>query len=195
MVRERHSRGRAARLLAPLVAWAIAGVLLEAPAQTRALTEYEAKAGFLYHFGAFVDWPATAFTNTDGAFIVGVLGADPFGGVLDEVMGGKAIRKKPVRVQRFARVEDAVSSHILFVSASEAPRLPAILATLDRTNVLTVSELERFAERGGMIALRMVDKKVRFDINVDAAKRAGLKLSSQLLTLARVVHGTPGTRE
>ena len=195
MVRGGHSRGRMSRLLALLVVWAIAGGLLAAQAQTQALTEYEAKAGFLYHFGGFVDWPAKAFTSTGNAFIIGVLGADPFGDVLDEVMQGKIIHEKPVMVKRFVRVEDAVFSHLLFVSSSEASRLPSILEALDGASILTVSELDRFAERGGMVALNTVGQKVRFDINVNAAKRARLKLSSQLLKLARIVHGTPGARE
>jgi YfiR/HmsC-like len=183
------------RLLALLVAWACAGGRLAAQVQTQALTEYEAKAGFLYHFGGFVDWPARAFTGTGNAFIIGVLGADPFGDVLDEVMQGKMIHNKPVIVKRFVSIEDAVFSHILFVSSSETSRLPSILEALDGASILTVSELDRFAERGGMIALNMVGKKMRFDINMNAAKRAKLKLSSQLLKLARVVHGAPGTRE
>jgi hypothetical protein len=175
--------------------WAIAGGSWTEQAHTQALTEYEAKAGVLYHFGGFVDWPARAFTDTGNTFIIGVLGADPFGSVLGEVMEGKIIHEKPVMVKRFSRIEDARSSHILFVSSSEASRLPGLLQALDGTSVLTVSELDRFAERGGMVALNMVGQKVRFDINVHATKRAGLKVSSQLLKLARIVHGTPGTEE
>ena len=110
-------------------------------------------------------------------------------------MRGKTIRERPVVIKYYQRVEEAVSSHVLFISASEEARLPAILAVLEETPVLTVSDLERFTERGGMIALRLVDRKVHFDINMDATERAGLKLSSQLLRLAKVVHGAQPVRE
>jgi hypothetical protein len=159
------------------------------------LTEYEVKAGFLYHFGWFVEWPATTFQSHERAFIIGVLGANPFGGVLNDIMQGKTIRERPGVVKYYQRVEDAAASNILFISAAEEPRLPAILAGLDGTSVLTVSDIEHFAERGGMIALRIVDRKVHFDINMNAVDQAGLKLSSQLLRLAKVVHGTPRERE
>jgi hypothetical protein len=115
--------------------------------------------------------------------------------VPDEVIEGKTLHARPVVVKRFWRIEDAASSHILFISASEEYRLPYILESLKRASVLTVSELERFTEYGGMIALRMVGRRVRFDINITATTRVGLKMSSQLLKLARVVRGTPRSGE
>jgi hypothetical protein len=178
------------RGLVLLVAWNLARGLPVVPTAAAALSEYEAKAGFLYHFGQFVAWPAMAINGHDHPFIIGVLGADPFGNVLDEMIEGKTLHERPVIVKRFWRIEDATSSHILFISASEEYRLSYILESLDRVSVLTVSELERFTEYGGMIALKMVGRKVRFDINVAATTRVGLKMSSQLLKLARVVRGT-----
>ena len=183
------------RWLRLLLAWTMASSLGAVSTVAAVLTEYEAKAGFLYHFGWFVAWPATAGNGHDRPFIIGVLGADPFGSVLDAVIEGKTVQERPVVVKRFGRVEDATSSHILFISASEEVRLSSILEVLGRTSVLTVSEIERFTERGGMIALKMVDRKVRFDINVDATARVGLKMSSQLLKLARDIRGTPRTGE
>jgi hypothetical protein len=169
--------------------------LLVWPLAATVLTEYEVKAGFLYHFGWFVEWPAATVQDRTDSFIIGVLGANPFDGVLDEVMEGKTIRERPGVVKYYQRVEEATASHILFISAAEESHLPAILAKLDGTSVLTVSDIARFAERGGMIGLRIVDRKVHFDINVRAVEQAGLKLSSQLLRLAKVVHGTPQERE
>jgi hypothetical protein len=168
------------------------------PAGSRAavaLTEYEVKAGFLYHVGWFVEWPAATAQGRASTFIIGVLGTNPFGGVLDDVMRGKTIHERPVMIKYYQRVEEAVSSHVLFISASENTRVPAILAVLERIPVLTVSDLEGFTERGGMVVLRLVDRKVHFDINMDATERAGLKLSSQLLRLAKVIHGAPPLRE
>jgi hypothetical protein len=169
--------------------------LLVWPLAATVLTEYEVKAGFLYHFGWFVEWPAATVQDRTDSFIIGVLGANPFDGVLDNVMQGKTIRERPGVVKYYQQVEEATASHILFISAAEEPRLPAILAALGGTSVLTVSDIERFAERGGMIALRIVDRKVHFDINVHTVEQAGLKLSSQLLRLAKVIHDPPRERE
>ena len=121
-----------------------------------------------------MEWPASSAQDRASTLIIGVLGTNPFGGVLDDVMRGKTIRERPVVIKYYQRVEEAVSSHVLFISASEDPRLPAILAVLEGTPVLTVSDLERFTERGGMIALRLVDRRVHFDINMDATERAEL---------------------
>ena len=183
------------RWLSLLLAWMLVGGLLTGSLAAVALTEYEVKAGFLYHVGWFVEWPASSAQDRASTLIIGVLGTNPFGGVLDDVMRGKTIRERPVVIKYYQRVEEAVSSHVLFISASEDPRLPAILAVLEGTPVLTVSDLERFTERGGMIALRLVDRRVHFDINMDATERAELKLSSQLLRLAKVIHGAQPGRE
>jgi len=181
--------------LSLLLAWILVSGLPARSLAAVALTEYEVKAGFLYHVGWFVEWPANSVQDHASTFIIGVLGTHPFGSALDDVMRGKAIHERPVVIKYYQRVEEAVSSHVLFISASEEPRLPAILAVLETTPVLTISDLERFAERGGMIALRLVDRKVHFDINMDATERAGLKLSSQLLRLAKVIHGIQRVRE
>lgn len=191
LVTRTGSRSPRVLWLGLLLAWAIAITLPAGHVRGAALTEDEAKIGALYHFGWYVDWPATAVQKRDPTFIIGVLGTDPFSGGLDEIMKGKTIRERPVVVKYFRRVEDARSSHILFISVSEEPRWPALLEALAGASVLTVSDLDRFTERGGMIALQVVDRKVYFDINVDAMGHVGLKMSSQLLKLARAVHGTP----
>ena len=183
------------RWLSLLLVWTLVSGLPNGLMAAAALTEYEAKAGFLYHFGWFVEWPGTTVQGRAPAFTIGVLGAPPLGGVLDDIMRGKSIGERPVVIQYYQRVEEAVSCHILFISASEEMWLPAILSGLGEASVLTVSDMERFTERGGMISLRLVGQKVRFDINMDATERAGLKLSSQLLRLARVVYGTQPLRE
>jgi YfiR/HmsC-like len=183
------------RWLSLLLVWTLVSGLSNGLMAAAALTEYEVKAGFLYHFGWFVEWPATTDQRRAPAFTIGVLGAPPLGGVLDDIMRGKSIGERPVVIQYYQRVEEAVSCHILFISASEEMWLPAILSELGEASVLTVSDIERFTERGGMISLRLVGQKVRFDINMDAAERAGLKLSSQLLRLARVIYGTQPLRE
>jgi hypothetical protein len=151
---------------------------------------YEVEAAFLYNFARYVEWPEAV---DDGPLVVGVLGEDPFGDVLDRTFAGKTVRNRPFKIRRLARVEDAARIQILFISQSEEGRLDAVLQTLRGAPVLTVSDIRDFATRGGIIGLRIEERKVRFDIDPDRASRAGLKLSSQLLKLARVVSSREGS--
>ncbi len=146
-------------------------------------SEYEIKAAYLYYFATFVDWPPESLARGDGTFVIGILGDDPFGPVLEATVRGKTVRNCRIVVRRFAKARDALDSHILFISSSEQIHLPQILGVLGGERVLTVGDADRFAERGGQIGLRMDGRKVRFEINVAAADRAGLKISSQLLKL------------
>lgn len=179
-------------LLVLLAAWGMRGGPETARAAPRSAAEYQVKAAFLYNFAKFVEWPAKAFAGPGDSFVIGVLGEDPFGAVLEETVRGKSVHEKPLVVKRFARVQDAVNSHVLFISSSEEGRLSQIVASLGHAPILTVGEMDRFAEQGGLIGLRVDAEKVRFDINLDAAQRTGLTMSSQLLKLARVVRDGSG---
>ena len=149
--------------------------------------EYQVKAAYLYYFATFVDWPARALERHPGSLVIGVLGADPFGSLLEETLRGKTAHDRRFVVKRFTRVKDALDSHILFVCASEEERLPIILKALQGAQVLTIGETDGFAERGGQIGLRTEGGKVRFQVNVAAAEQAGLRISSQLLKLGTLV--------
>lgn len=149
--------------------------------------EYQVKAAFLYNFAKFVDWPATAFSGESSPFIIGVLGDDPFGDTLDKTVEGKAIGDRKIMVRRFKQAADIKDCHILYVSRSEKKQFDKICERLDKTNTLTVGDTEQFVQRGGMINFVIEEKKVRLEINPDAADRAGLKVSSKLLQLARIV--------
>ena len=159
---------------------------------TAALSEYQIKAAYLYYFTTFVDWPPETFARTGNALVIGVLGEDPFGAVLDETLRGKTVNNRRLAVRRFTGPRDARDCHILFISSSERDRLESILKGLEGSPVLTVGDLDRFAARGGQIAFRMEDKRVRFDINPAAIERSGVKISAQLLKLGRVVDARPG---
>lgn len=152
--------------------------------------EYEVKAAFLYNFAKFVKWPDGA--SQGPTFVIGVLGEDPFGGVLDKTFHGKTILDKAVEVRRLASPEAAREAQIVFVSSSEKEHLAAILKTLSGATVLTVGEMDRFTDRGGMIAFQLRDEAVRFEINLDEVERANLKMSSQLIRLAQRVIDTNG---
>ena len=154
--------------------------------------EYEVKAEFLPLFSHFVKWPATAFPDKQSPLIIGVLGNDPFGSALDQAIKkeGTAGGRKLV-LKRSTRVDDLKTCHVLFICKSEENRIEEILAGLGESSILTIGDFHGFAERGGMINLFLKEDKIRFEINPEAARRRDLKLSSQLLNLAKIVKTEP----
>jgi hypothetical protein len=175
-----------------LALWVAFGGLV-AGAESPAPTMHQVQAAFLFNFAKFVTWPDDAFERSGSSLIIGVLGEDPFGAVLEETVRDKTVMGKKLAVKRFVRIQDAVNSHILFLSSSEESQLLPLLKVLEKATVLTVSDMEQFAERGGMVAFTVEDQKVRFNVNVDAVERAGLKMGSQLLKLAKIVGDKPRT--
>jgi hypothetical protein len=153
-------------------------------------TEYEVEAAYLSNFGRFVEWPARTGAAND-AFNVCVLGADPFGPLLDAGLKGEIINGAPMVARRIATPEEAAGCRILFLSFSKESQLTTILGALGNSNILTVSDMEGFTRRGGMIQFVLDGNRVRFEINLAAAQRARLTLSSQLLKLAVMVRRTP----
>jgi hypothetical protein len=167
-------------------ALAIACALLVATAVRAAAPEYEVKAAFLFNFARFVEWPPEALPAGD-AFRICVMGEDPFDRLLSDTVRGKSVHDRPVEIVH-PESADVIRCHIVFFSRSEASSVPRALTALAGRGVLTVGETEDFTRAGGVIAMRVDAGKVRFDVNVDAAQRAGLRVSSQLLKLAsRVV--------
>jgi hypothetical protein len=149
--------------------------------------EYQIKAAFLFNFAQFVEWPTVAFADASAPISIGVLGDDPFGAVLDQTIEGETINHRKLIIQRSQRVADLKGCHLVFISKSEKSRLADIFDRLGSASVLTVSETENFARRGGIINFYLDGNKVRFEINADAAQRKGIKISSQLLKLGKVV--------
>ena len=169
------------------VLWSVA---VPAPGQAVQFNEREVQAVFLFNFAQFVDWPAVAFSSSDAPLVIGVLGSDPFGPLLDQVVQGEVIRNRRLTVVRFRRVEDIKSCHVLFISASESERYEQIFEALRAKPTLTVGETANFSGRG-MVRFLTEQNRVRLEVNVDAAKAAGLTISSNLLRAARIV-GTRG---
>lgn len=150
------------------------------------VTEYEIKAAFLYNFGKFVDWPEQALEDPEQPFIIGLLGQDPFGKILDRLVAEDRLKNHKIAIKRFASLADFEFCHILFVCKSEKKRVAEIIEKLSDQYILTVSEVPDFTDAGGMIGLlTTADNKVRFEINLAAATQAGLKISSRLLRLAQ----------
>ncbi|ELR71124.1 putative transmembrane protein [Fulvivirga imtechensis AK7] len=154
--------------------------------QSTEVPEYRVKAVFLYNFTQFVKWPQQVFRNENTAFRIGVLGHDPFGDILDEVVKGEVIHGHPLEVVRYSRLEE-VDCHILYISENNRDRLKHILSKLKDKNVLTVSDIGGFAKAGGMIEFVERDKKIQLRINQVPFKNAQLEISAKLLRLAEVV--------
>lgn len=166
--------------------WIWPGTATPVRAESGTLPEFVLKSAYLYQFTLFVDWPEDAFTGPTAPMTVCVLGEDPFGSSLD-ALAQKSSQERPVQVRRIHRGRDATACHVLFVSASERDRLAAVMAGLPARRLLTVSDIEGFAEAGGAIEFVLVEKRIRFSINLEAARKAGIRISSKLLNLALAV--------
>jgi hypothetical protein len=146
--------------------------------------EYEVKATYLYNFARFVEWPVRAAAAKGDSFAICVLGQDPFGTTLDATIAGETIEGKGLLAMRISEPKQGPNCRVLFISSSEEGRLKEILTTLDKTGVLTVSDMPNFLQRGGMIQFVLDGNKVRFAVNLRPAQDAGLRLSSELLKVA-----------
>src|SRR5713226_5924383 len=153
-------------------------------------SEYLIKAGFIYNFAKFVEWPAAAFAQPDSPIVIGILGTDPFGTLIDRIVENKKIGARGVVVKRLKwgmDLKDLKDCKILFVGASERAHVDDLVQIVKSLPILTVGETPGFAERGGVIRFVLEDNRVRFEVNVEAAHQADLTISSRLLTLARII--------
>jgi hypothetical protein len=147
-------------------------------------SEYEVKATYLYNFSKFVDWPAKGTHSQSDSFTICVLGEDPFGPALNTTLADESIAGKSVVAKRIPTLQDAANCRVLFISSSEDKQLTQIFAMLGDASVLTVSDLPQFTRRGGMVQFLLQDNKIRFEVNLASAERAGLSFSSELLKVA-----------
>ena len=169
---------------------AVAAFLIVIVSQVYAASEYEIKAAFLLTFARFVEWPDRTGPN-QGAFMIGILGRDPFGTEIDRAIAGRTIDGEPISVQRFTDVRQIPNCQILYVSPSEASRIPAILEAIGTRPVLLIGDTPEFAGAGGAIGLLVENSKVQFEVNYAALTRAGIRVHPQLLVLARAVRKRP----
>jgi hypothetical protein len=163
------------------------GAATPARAQVDESREYQIKAAFLYNFVQFVKWPPTAFSNSEAPFCIGILGDDPFGAALDATVQGESINGRRFSILRSTQLEDLEGCQMIFICRSEEGQLPGILAQLKSRQILTVSDVPDFAREGGDIDFYLAGDKVRFEINPDSARQCGLKISSQMLELGKIV--------
>lgn len=170
--------------LTPLLLLVLAWLGLAAQPSRNQVTEHQTKAAMLLKFLPYVKWPERAFPTPTSPLRIAVVGTDPFGKALDETFKDKKFGSRTIEIVRFKSVAEIEDCHILFAPDSEAPRLDKLLAKLSGKPVLLVGESKDFAAKGGVVNFVLKDKRVAFEINQDAAKRAELELSSQLLKLA-----------
>ena len=149
--------------------------------------EHVVKAAFIVNFVTFIEWPARAFDSEDAPFVIGIVGEDAFGSVIDRAAKEKNADGRAFVVKRLEWGSEMKGCHVLFLSASEKDKLKELAELLKDTPILTISETPGFTKHGGIINFFVEDEKVRFEINVDAAKRAKLAISSKLLRLAKIV--------
>ena len=169
---------------------AVFALLLLLGSPVRAESEYDVKAAYLYKFTKFVEWPEAAFASAEAPFVIGVIGRDPFAGALDRLIEGNTTGARRIEVRHFtANDSEALREcQMIFVSASEQGRLGTILAAVQGRPVLVVGESEGFASAGGMLGFALRENRVGIEVNSAAARQGRLKISSQLLNIAKIVN-------
>jgi hypothetical protein len=173
-------------LLGCVCLW-LACVGLATAEDSPAAMEYQVKAAYLYNFTKFIDWPSNNFTSADAPIVIGIMGENPFGKTLDDLVKGEVVRGHPLIIKRLNPGEDWRGCQVLFISHFEKDQLASLLQQLKGNPVLTVSDSSGFAEQGGIINFVIIQGKVKLEINPDAATAAGLQISSKLLRLAHIV--------
>ncbi len=147
--------------------------------------EYKLKAALIYKLTKFVEWPRSSQEKKQ--FGICILGRNDFGSALD-ALEARQVGNQPIHIQHFSQSEAVNSScQILFVSESKRPFLKTILHSLAHLPILTIGDIDKFAEMGGMIELNRGHKRIGFRINLQQADRAGLKIAAPLLDLATIV--------
>jgi hypothetical protein len=182
--------GRRAALHRMALVWAalLAGALVPPAAQAQSrFSEHEVKAAVLLNLLRFVEWPDGSFAERSDPLVVAVAGDDPFGPILERTFEGQLVHGRELVIRRFSRPQQIDFCHVLFVAGGEDPDAWLKVLTLSQVaGTLTVGEEEPFLGSGGAVMLRLDDRRVRFEINLEGARAKGLTLSSRLLSLARV---------
>ncbi len=151
-------------------------------------SEYLVKAGFIYNFAKLVEWPSSAFSYNGQPIVIGVVGNDSFASILERVIDGKKIESRSLLVKRLKwKDSNDCNCQMLFIASAESSHADEIIQATKGASVLTIAETQGFTKRGGIINFTLEDSKVRFEVNVDAARQVGLNISSRLLSLAKIV--------
>lgn len=156
-------------------------------AQSPAVGEYQVKAVFLFNFGKFVEWPSGSFANASAPLRICVLGPDPFGEQLRDLVNEKMVNGRRLEIDYLVDPSVSRTCQIVFIASSKKNRAAQILEILRGSTALTVGDTDGFVQRGGMINFVLVNNRVQFEVNRWAVEVAGLKISSKLLSVAKLV--------
>ena len=171
-------------------------VLISLPgfAQEKIFSEDTLKALYSYKFALFTDWPEIKLNKSNTTLEFCIIGRNPFGQTALEAIEGKPVKDKSLHVEVYSNgvlsEESLQRCHVVFISASETQRLPALLNSLQSFPILTVSDIPGFSNRGGMVTLIKSDDHIQFEINPDAINQAELSISSKIIELAKLVKTT-----
>jgi len=156
--------------------------------QSNASNQYKVKAAFLFHVAQFVEWPEGTFRDANSPLVYCTVGTDPFQGMLDASFQGKTIGAHTLQVKHFKEINEAQGCHVVFLGKpAKRKSIPNELASIKGSPVLTVGDTERFVDDSGMIGFCLEENKIGFEVNLDSAEKAHLKISAKLLALAKRV--------
>jgi hypothetical protein len=161
----------------------------EVPARAAAqegirLVEHDIKAGLLYNFLRYTQWPAA--TGSNSRLVVCLYGGDPFGGRLAP-MAGRTVNQRTIELRAVGADRDLDQCALVFINAAERADWPRLRTYLARRSILTVSDYQGFARSGGMLEFTRINNRIGVSLNVDAAQAANLTVQERLLRLANVV--------
>ena len=171
-----------------MMLYGFSAAALNTDADKKKLAAYKIKAAYLYNFAKFVEWPAEAFTDPSLPLSICIVGEDPFGDALDTIKD-KNVKSRKLEIRQHAGNSELKECHILFISPSEKKNLADILEMTKDRHILTVSDMKKFADHGGMIYMNKAKNKIRLEINHEAAKHSGLNMSSKLLKISKIIKG------
>ncbi|PYV41098.1 MAG: DUF4154 domain-containing protein [Acidobacteria bacterium] len=178
------------RIVIATLCWMAVGGEPNAYGSSPTSPEYLIKAAYIYNFAMFVEWPVDAFPQESSPIVIGIIGTDPFGPAIDQTVRDKRIDKRPLLIKRLQWGQDFRECHVLFISSSETGRSGDVLHQLRNFPILVVAESEGLSKQGAIINFFVEDNRVHYEINLDAARRAHLRISSKLLNLAKVTKGS-----
>lgn len=164
-------------------------------AQTDRSSESKVEARNLFNFTKFVEWPDSSFDDPQAPLVFGIMGNEPYFGLhLRRIAAGEKVQGRGIVIRNQHFGDDLRRCHVLFVGASERRHIGQILASLQSASVLTVSDIQGFADLGGAVEILMEQDRARFVVNLDAATQSKLRVSAKLLALAHVVNHSQTTR-
>jgi len=143
------------------------------------------RAVLLFHIAQLTEWPTNAFDPDQESFVLGVVGEDPFGGILEATVDKETVRGRKIVVEHYRTAAEIQNPHLLFISPSESRSLGLILRRIEERPILTVADVERAEQRGVMVHLYWDDNRAKMIINQPAAASKGLVISPRLLAVAQ----------